>query len=233
MKRGKLYLEKAKNLDRQKLYTPSEAIKLSKELKYAKFDETVELHFNLGIDPRHADQQIRGTLSLPHGTGKTIRIAVIAQGEKLIEAKDAGADFVGAEDIIEKIQGGWFDFDLLIATPDMMSKVGKIGRLLGPKGLMPSPKSGTVTADITNSVKEFKAGKIEYRNDKTGIIHLPIGKMSFDDASLMDNYQAVYDVILKAKPAKSKGIYMRSITICSTMGMGIKIEPLKTRWKEA
>jgi large subunit ribosomal protein L1 len=233
MKRGKQYLEKAKTYDRHNLYSPTEAIKLAKELKYVKFDETVEVHFNLGIDPRHADQQIRGTLSLPHGTGKTIRIAVIAQGEKLIEAKEAGADFVGAEDIIEKIQGGWFDFDLLIATPDMMSKVGKIGRLLGPKGLMPSPKSGTVTADIVNSVKEFKAGKIEYRNDKTGIIHLPIGKMSFEDNNLMDNYQAVYDVILKAKPAKSKGVYMRSITMCSTMGMGIKIEPLRTRWKES
>lgn len=233
MKRGKQYLEKTKNFDRFKLHSPNEAIKAVKEMKYTKFDETVEVHFNLGIDPRHADQQIRGTLSLPHGTGKTIRIAVIAQGEKIIEAKESGADYVGAEEIIEKIQGGWFEFDLLIATPDMMSKVGRIGRLLGPKGLMPSPKSGTVTADISSAVKEFKAGKIEYRNDKTGIIHLPIGKISFDENQLKDNYLAVYDVLLKAKPAKAKGVYMRSVTMCSTMGVGVKLEPMKSKWKEA
>jgi large subunit ribosomal protein L1 len=233
MKRGKQYLESTKKIDKQVLHSPTEAIDLVKQASYAKFDETIEVHFNLGIDPRHADQQIRGTLSLPHGTGKSIRIAVIAQGEKIMEAKEAGADEVGADDLIEKIQGGWFEFDLLIATPDMMSKVGRIGRLLGPKGLMPSPKSGTVTADIKSAVPEFKAGKIEYRNDKTGIIHLPIGKKSFDDKAIYDNYLAVYDVIHKAKPAKAKGVYMRSITICSTMGPGVRIEPMKTRWKEA
>jgi large subunit ribosomal protein L1 len=215
------------------LYSPNEAIKLVRQTAFAKFDETVEVHFNLGIDPRHADQQLRGTLSLPHGTGKTVRIAVIAQGEKLIEAKDAGADFVGADDLIEKIGTGWFEFDLLIATPDMMAKVGKIGRMLGPKGLMPNPKSGTVTADIKSAVTEFKAGKIEYRNDKTGLIHAPIGKLSFSDEALRENYLAIYDVILKAKPSKSKGVYLRSITLCSTMGMGLKIEPMKTKWKES
>lgn len=233
MKRGKQYLEKVKGVDKHALYSPNEAIKLVRQTAFAKFDETVEVHFNLGIDPRHADQQLRGTLSLPHGTGKTVRIAVIAQGEKLIEAKEAGADFVGADDLIDKIGAGWFEFDLLIATPDMMAKVGKIGRMLGPKGLMPNPKSGTVTADIKSAVTEFKAGKIEYRNDKTGLIHAPIGKLSFSDEALRDNYLAIYDVILKAKPSKSKGVYLRSITICSTMGMGLKIEPMKTKWKES
>lgn len=233
MKRSKRYKEKAALIDSMNLYSPKDAINLVKQTSDAKFDETIEVHFNLGIDPRHADQQIRGTLSLPHGTGKTITIAVVTQGEKIKEAQEAGADYVGSEELLEKIQNeNWFEFDLLIATPDMMSKVGRLGKILGTKGLMPSPKSGTVTNDLASSVKEFKAGKIEYRNDKTGIIHLPVGKKSFTDDALYDNYKTIYDVIEKVKPTKAKGVYMRSIAMCSTMGPSVRLEPMKNKWKE-
>jgi len=233
MKRGKKYLEKEALVAVDTLYSPVEAMKLIKQTQVAKFDETVEVHFNLGIDPRHADQQLRGTLSLPHGTGKSVRIVVIAGAEKQAEAKEAGADFVGAEDIIERIQGGWFEFDLVIATPDMMAKLGKLGRALGSKGLMPNPKSGTVTPNVASAVKSFKSGRLEYRNDKGGLIHLRFGKVSFDESSLLDNFVSIYDTLVKAKPSKAKGVYLKSITVCTTMGPGIKLEPLKVRWKEA
>jgi large subunit ribosomal protein L1 len=232
MKKGKKYIEKAKKVDREKLYSPEDAIVLLKELKNEKFDETVEIHFNLGIDPRHSDQQLRGTMVLPNGTGKDVVVLVLAQGEKVSEAKEAGADYVGCEEYIEKIQKGWFEFDLVIATPDVMSKVGRLGRQLGSKGLMPNPKTGTVTMNVADAVKEFKAGKVEYRNDKTGIIHLILGKTSFDNTRLQENFLAVYDAILKAKPVKSKGVYMRSVSICSTMSPGIFIEPMKIKWKD-
>jgi large subunit ribosomal protein L1 len=231
-KRGKKYLEKVKDLDLQKRYSPVQAIKLVKEMKYVDFDESVELHFNLGINPRHADQQLRGMLVLPHGTGKKIRIAVVTEGEKLLESKDAGADEVGGEDLIEKIKGGWFDFDLLLASPNVMSKLGKLGKLLGSKGLMPNPKSGTVTQDLGKAIKDFKAGKIEYRNDKTGIIHVIFGKVSFSEEQLLENFETIFDILLKAKPTKSKGVYMKSISVSSSMGPGVFVEPLKIRWKD-
>lgn len=229
---GKKYIESAKKVDREKLYSPKEALSLVKDVAYANFDETIEIHFNLGIDPRHADQQLRGTLVLPHGTGKSVKVAVLAQGDKATAATKAGADEVGADDLIEKIQGGWLDFDVLIATPDMMAKIGKLGRVLGAKGLMPNPKSGTVTTDVENTVKEFKAGKVEYRNDKTGIIHIGIGKKSFSDENLVDNFMLVYDTLLKVKPAKAKGIYMRSISVSSAQGVGVYVEPMKVKWEE-
>lgn len=232
MKRSKAYQEKVKLVNREEKYSPSDAVRLVKETATAKFDETIEVHFNLGIDPRHADQQLRGTLVLPHGTGKSVRVAVITQGEKVQDAKDAGADFVGGEELIEKIQGGWLDFDLIIASPDMMSKLGKLARVLGPKGLMPNPKSGTVSNDISAAVGEFKKGKVEYRNDKTGIVHLGIGKKSFSDKALEENFETVYDTIVKIKPTKSKGIYLKSIVMASTMGPGVAIEPLKLKWKD-
>lgn len=230
--RGKKYNEMQKIVDREKRYTPNEALKIYKEWQGRKFDETVEAHFNLGIDPRHADQQIRGTLVLPHGTGKTLRVVVITQGEKLSEAKAAGADVVGAEDVMERIQGGWFDFDLIIATPDMMSKLGKLGRILGTKGLMPSPKSGTVTLDIAKAVKEFKSGKIEYRNDKNSIVHAIIGKSSFTEKQLLENFETLCDTIVKIKPSKSKGIYLKSVSLCGTMSPGIFIDTLKLKGKD-
>lgn len=232
MSRGKKYKEQAGKIDRQTLYSPAEALRLVKETSFANFDETIEVHFNLGIDPRHADQQLRGTLALPNGSGKSVRIVVITSGDNIQKAQDAGADFVGGDDIVEKIQGGWFDFDLVIATPDMMAKVGRLGRVLGAKGLMPNPKSGTVTPNIEDAVKEFKGGRIEYRNDKTGLIHLIIGKKSFENNKLAENFELVYDTILKAKPAKAKGIYMRSVSLSSTMGPGVYVEPMKARWKE-
>ena len=232
MKRGKNYKAGAAKVDREKLYSPTEALDLLGEISFAKFDETVEVHFNLGIDPRHADQQLRGTLALPNGTGKDIRIVVVTSGENVDKAISAGADFVGGDDIVEKIQNGWFDFDLVIATPDMMAKVGKLGRVLGAKGLMPNPKSGTVTPNIEEVVKGFKSGKIEYRNDKSGLIHLIIGKKSFGTEKLSENFNLVYNTILKAKPAKSKGIYMNSISFNTSMSAGIYIEPMNTRWKD-
>ncbi|MEQ8201294.1 MAG: 50S ribosomal protein L1 [Syntrophomonadaceae bacterium] len=226
MKRGKAYKEATAKIDRNKLYEPAEAIKLVKEVAAAKFDETVEAHVKLGVDPRHADQQVRGTVSLPHGTGKTLKVLVFAKGEKVKEAEQAGADYVGAEDLAEKIQAGWFDFDVAVATPDMMSVVGRLGKILGPRGLMPNPKAGTVTFDIERTIKELKAGRIEFRVDKTSIVHVPVGRVSFDEQKLQDNLNAFAEALIKAKPAAAKGQYMRSVNICSTMGPGIKVNPL-------
>ncbi len=223
---GKKYKESVKLIDRNTLYTPAEAIDLVLKTSKAKFDETVELALRLGVDPRHADQQVRGTVSLPHGTGKTRKVLVFAKGDKQKEAENAGADYVGAEELAEKIQGGWFDFDVAVATPDMMSVVGKLGKILGPRGLMPNPKAGTVTFDIERTINELKAGRIEYRIDKTAIIHAPIGRVSFEVEKLMDNLNTFAEALIKARPAAAKGQYMRSVTICSTMGPGIKINPL-------
>lgn len=221
---GKRFAEAAKKVDKTKLYSSDEAIKLAKEIKSAKFDETVDLAFRLGVDPRHADQMIRGALALPAGTGKTVRVVAITSGTKVDEATAAGADFAGGEDIINKIAGGWLDFDRVIASPDMMSKLGKVARLLGPRGLMPNPKLGTVTTDIAGAVKEQKAGKVEYRTEKTGIVHVPIGKSSFTAEQLKANYNAIVSAIVKAKPASAKGTYIKSLTLSTTMGPGIKID---------
>jgi large subunit ribosomal protein L1 len=226
-KHGKKYEEASKLIDKAAQYEVSEAIELVKKTATAKFDETVEVAFKLGVDPRQSDQMIRSAVVLPNGTGKTQTVLVFAKGEKAKEAEAAGADFVGADDIVAKIQGGWFDFDVAIATPDMMGVVGKIGRLLGPKGLMPNPKTGTVTMDVTKAINDVKAGKIEYRVDKTGIIHAPIGKASFEQEKLEENFKTLCDVLIKAKPASSKGQYIRSVTVSSTMGPGVKINPLK------
>ena len=228
MKHGKKYMETAKAVDRTKLYDPDEAIALVKKTAVAKFDETIEAHIRTGCDGRHADQQIRGAVVLPHGTGKQVRVRVFAKGAKADEAEAAGAEFVGAEELIPKIQNeGWFDFDVVVATPDMMGVVGRLGRVLGPKGLMPNPKAGTVTMDVTKAVKDIKAGKIEYRLDKTNIIHVPIGKASFTEEQLADNFQTLMGAINKAKPAALKGQFLRSVTIAPTMGPGVKINPLK------
>lgn len=224
---GKNYQDAVKAFDRTALYEPAEALGLVKQIAKAKFDETVEVAFKLGIDTRHADQQIRGAVVLPAGTGKTRTVLVFAKGDKAKEAEQAGAEFVGAEDMIAKIQEGWFGFDVAIATPDMMGTVGKLGRLLGPKGLMPNPKTGTVTFDVARAVKEVKAGKIEYRADKAGIIHAPLGKVSFDVEKLLENYKVIAETIVKAKPAAAKGQYIRSVTVSSTMSPGVRINPLK------
>lgn len=226
-KHGKKYVEASKLVDAGNLYDVNEAIELVKKTATAKFNETVEVAFRLGVDPRHADQQIRGAVVLPHGTGKTRTVLVFAKGDKAKEAEAAGAEFVGAEEMVAKIQEGWFGFDVAIATPDMMGVVGKIGRLLGPKGLMPNPKTGTVTMDVTKAINEVKAGKIEYRVDKTGIIHVPIGKAQFEQAHLMENFKTIADILVKAKPAAQKGQYIKSVTVSSTMGPGVKINPLK------
>ena len=223
MKHGKKYSDSVKAFDLTKPYDAGEAIGVMLETAKAKFDETVELHVRLGVDPRQADQQVRGVLVLPNGTGKTKRVLVVAKGAKADAALAAGADFVGAEELIAKIQGGWFDFDVMITTPDMMGMVGRIGRILGPKGLMPNPKSGTVTMDVEKAIKEVKAGKVEYRLDKTAIIHCPIGKKSFGKEKLVENYTALMDAIIKAKPATAKGQYVKSITLASTMGPGVKV----------
>ena len=227
MKTGKKYSDSIKLIDRSKLYDPEEAIALVKQTAKAKFDETVEISVRLGVDPRHADQQVRGTVVLPNGTGKTKTVLVIAKGPKAEEATAAGADFVGAEDMIAKIQGGWFGFDVCIATPDMMGLVGRLGRVLGPKGLMPNPKSGTVSMDVTKAVHDIKAGKVEYRVDKTAIIHCPVGKASFDASKLTENLRTLMEAIIKAKPAAAKGTYIKSAVISSTMGPGIKLNSLK------
>ncbi len=228
MKRGKAYQESAKLVDRTKLYDSLEAISLLKQTAKAKFDETVDLTVRLGVDPRHADQQVRGAVVLPHGTGRSITVLVIAKGEKAKEAQEAGADFVGAEDMIEKIQKeNWFGFDVCIATPDMMGLVGRLGRVLGPKGLMPNPKSGTVTMDVAKAVTDTKAGKVEYRLDKSAIMHVPIGKVSFTDEQLDENLDALMHAVVKARPAAAKGTYLRSVVISSTMGPGIKVNPAK------
>jgi large subunit ribosomal protein L1 len=227
VKRGKSYQAVAAKLDKEKLYSAKEAIGLVKETSRAKFDETVEAAVKLGVDPRHADQQIRGAVVLPYGTGKTKRVLVFAKGEKAKEAENAGADYVGAEEMVDKIQGGWLDFDVVVATPDMMGAVGKLGRILGPKGLMPNPKTGTVTFEVDKAVKEIKAGKITYRVDKAGIIHAPIGKASFADDKLLENYSTLIETLIKVKPPAAKGQYLRSITLSSTMGPGVKINTLK------
>jgi len=228
MKRGKKYLESAKLVDRTRLYEPREAFDLVQKTARAKFDETVEVHVRLGVDSRHADQQVSGAVVLPHGTGKTVRVLVFAKGEKATEAEKAGADYVGAEDLVAKIQNeNWFEFDVVVATPDMMGVVGRLGRVLGPKGLMPNPKAGTVTMDVAKAIAEIKAGKIEYRLDKTNIIHCPIGKISFGTDKLVDNFRTLMDAIIRAKPAAAKGQYLKSVVISSTMGPGIKINQQK------
>ena len=228
MKHGKKYLEAAKAVDRTTLYDPADAISTVKKLATAKFDETIEVHIKTGCDGRHADQQIRGAVVLPHGTGKQVRVLVFAKGAKADEAAAAGAEFVGAEELDPKIQNeGWFDFDVVVATPDMMGVVGRLGRVLGPKGLMPNPKAGTVTMDVTKAVQEIKAGKIEYRLDKTNIIHVPIGKASFTEEQLSDNFQTLIDAINKARPNTLKGQYLRSVTLAPTMGPGVKVNPVK------
>lgn len=225
---GKRYAEVAKLVDRAKLYDVEEAIALLKQTSKAKFDETVELHIKLGVDGRHADQQVRGAVVLPHGTGKTKRVLVIAKGEKASEAEKAGADFVGAEDMVQKIQTeNWFDFDVIVATPDMMGLIGRLGRVLGPKGLMPNPKSGTVTFDVARAIEEIKAGKVEYRLDKTNIVHVSVGKVSFTDEQITENLRTLVEAIIKAKPSAAKGTYLRSVTVTSTMGPGIKLNAAK------
>lgn len=228
MKRGKKYQEAAKLIDRTVQYEPEEAIDLVKKTAVAKFDETIEAHIRLGVDGRHADQQVRGAVVLPHGTGKTVRVLVFAKGDKVAEAEAAGADYVGGEELIPRIQNeGWFEFDVVVATPDMMGVVGRLGRVLGPKGLMPNPKAGTVTMDVTKAVNDIKAGKIEYRLDKANIIHVPVGKASFSAEQLGDNFNTIMDAIIKAKPSSAKGQYMKSVTITSTMGPGIKVSTAK------
>jgi large subunit ribosomal protein L1 len=228
MFRGKKYQESAKLVDSQKLYDPTEALDLAQKTSKAKFDETVEAHIKLGVDSRHADQQVRGAVVLPHGTGKKIRVLVFAKGDKAKEAEQAGAEFVGADDLLAKIQNeNWFDFDVVVATPDMMGVVGRLGKVLGPKGLMPNPKAGTVTMDVARAIAEIKAGKIEYRLDKTNIIHCPIGKVSFGSEKLVDNFHTLMDAVVKAKPSAAKGVYLRSVVVTSTMGPGIKVNPLK------
>lgn len=223
-KPSKKYLDAKAKVDSTKTYSVDDAINLVKEASYAKFDETVDLAFRLGVDPRHADQMIRGALAMPAGTGKEVKVLVIASGEQLTEAEKAGADFVGSDDMITKIQGGWTDFDRVIATPDMMGKIGRIGRILGPRGLMPNPKLGTVTTDVAKAVLEQKAGKVEYRTEKTGIIHVPIGKKSFTPEQLKENFKAIAHAIVKAKPASAKGTYLKSLTMSTTMGPGIKVD---------
>ena len=228
MKRGKNYQDSVKLYDKLKLYDPNEALKLSVDTAKAKFDETVEVHIKLGVDSRHADQQVRGAVVLPHGTGKNVRVLVFAKDEKIDEATAAGADYVGGAELVSKITGeNWFDYDVVVATPDMMGVVGRLGKVLGPKGLMPNPKAGTVTADLTKAIAEIKAGKIEYRLDKTNIIHCPIGKVSFGAEKLNDNFNALMGAIIKAKPAAAKGQYIKSCTVASTMGPGIKINGAK------
>ena len=228
MKHGKKYLEAAKAVDRSTLYDPADAIALVKKTAVAKFDETIEAHIRTGCDGRHADQQIRGAVVLPHGTGRQVRVLVFAKDAKAEEAKAAGAEFVGAEELLPKIQNeNWFDYDVVVATPDMMGVVGRLGRILGPKGLMPNPKAGTVTMDVAKAVKDIKAGKVEYRLDKTNIIHVPIGKASFTEEQLADNFQTLIDAINKAKPSALKGTFLKSVTIAPTMGPGVKINPIK------
>jgi len=227
MKHGKKYVESAKLVDSSALYDVAEALDLSIQTGKAKFDETVEVHVRLGVDGRHADQQVRGAVVLPNGTGKTVRALVFAKGDKVQAALDAGADFAGAEELVAKIQGGWMDFDVVIASPDMMGVVGRLGKVLGPRGLMPNPKAGTVTPDVAKAVTEAKAGKIEYRLDKTNIIHCPIGKVSFGVEKLQENFDALLGAIVRAKPAAAKGQYIKSCTVASTMGPGVKINPAK------
>ncbi len=228
-KHGKKYLEVKQKVDRNRLYTPAEAIKLVKETKRANFDETVEVHVRTGLNVRHADEQLRGTIALPHGLGKDVTIAVFARGDKAREAEEAGADFVGADDLAARVQDGFTDFDVAIATPDMMPVVGRLGRILGPQGKMPNPKVGTVTMDVAKAVEESKSGKVEYRTDRTAIVHLSLGKTSFPDEQLLENYQAVIEELIRAKPSAAKGKYIRTVTFASTMGPGVKVDPSQTR----
>ena len=228
MKKGKRYVESAKLVDRATLYDVDEAVSILKKTANAKFDETIEAHIRLGVDGRHADQQVRGAVVLPHGTGKTVRVLVFAKGDKVAEAEAAGADFVGGDELVPRIQKeGWLDFDVVVATPDMMGIVGRLGRILGPKGLMPNPKAGTVTMDVTKAINDIKAGKIEYRLDKSNIIHVPIGKASFPEEQLADNFHTLIGAINKAKPAAAKGQYLKSVVVTSTMGPGIKLNTVK------
>ena len=228
MKHGKKYIESAKLIDRTKLYDPDEAVKIAQQTAKSKFDETIEVSVRLGVDPRQADQQVRGAVVLPHGTGKTVRVLVFAKGDQAKEAEAAGADYVGAEELVQKIQSeNWFEFDVVVATPNMMGVVGRIGRILGPKGLMPNPKSGTVTMDVAKAISEIKAGKVEYRLDKQAIIHCPVGKKSFTAEQLTENLNALMGAIVRAKPAAAKGVYLRSVVLSSTMGPGIKVNGLK------
>ncbi|MCL2202427.1 MAG: 50S ribosomal protein L1 [Defluviitaleaceae bacterium] len=228
MKKGKKYIEAAKLVDKMKLYDVNEAIDLVQKTSTSKFDATVEAHIRLGVDSRHADQQVRGAVVLPHGTGRTLRVLVFAKADKAVEAEAAGADYVGAEDMVSKIQNdNWFEFDAVVATPDMMGVVGRLGRVLGPKGLMPNPKAGTVTADVGKAIADIKAGKIEYRLDRTNIIHVPLGKVSFGTEKLTDNFQTLMSAVIKAKPSAAKGTYLKSITLASTMGPGVKVNPLR------
>jgi large subunit ribosomal protein L1 len=224
-KKGKKYLEASKLVDRLKAYPISEAIDLAKKTNFTKFDATLEVAFRLGVDPKKADQQIRGAVVLPNGTGKTQRVLVFAKGEKVKEAEAAGADYVGDAEYINKIQQGWFEFDVIVATPDMMGEVGKLGRVLGPKGLMPNPKTGTVTFDVTRAINEIKAGKVEYRVDKSGNIHVPIGKASFENEKLVENFNTIFETMVKVKPSAAKGTYMKNVTVASTMGPGVKVDP--------
>jgi large subunit ribosomal protein L1 len=228
-KHGKHYLEARERVDREREYSPAEAVALVKQLKSAKFDESVEVHVRTGLNVRHADEQLRGTIALPNGLGKDVKVAVFAKGEKAREAEEAGADVVGAEDLAERIQGGFDDFDVAIATPDLMPVVGRLGRILGPAGKMPNPKVGTVTMDIAKAVEESKAGKVEYRTDRNAIVHLVIGKTDFDERRLLENYQAVIEELIRAKPSAAKGRYIRSVTFASTMGPGVKVDPARTR----
>jgi large subunit ribosomal protein L1 len=228
-KHGKRYRANLEKVDRERTYAPSEAVHIIKEFETSKFDEAVEVHIRTGLNVRHADQQLRGTISLPNGLGKEMTVAVFAKGDKAREAEEAGADFVGAEDLAERVEGGFTDFDVAIATPDMMPVVGKLGRILGPQGKMPNPKVGTVTMDVAKAVSESKAGKIEYRTDRHAIVHLPIGKLSFDERTLLENYAALIDEIVRAKPASAKGRYLQTVTITTTMGPGVKIDPSRTR----
>lgn len=226
MKKGKRYIDSLKLVDRTKLYDPQEGVELVKQTAKAKFDETIEASIRLGVDPRHADQQVRGAVVLPHGTGRAVKVLVFAKGDKAKEAEQAGADYVGAEEMVQKIQEeNWLDFDVCVATPDMMALVGRLGRILGPKGLMPNPKSGTVTMDVAKAVQDIKAGKVEYRVDRAGIVHVPIGKASFETEKLNENLSVLMDAIIKAKPAAAKGTYLKSVVLSSTMGPGIKINP--------
>ena len=228
-KKSKNHRSAAERVDRNRLYSPLSAVRLAREVATARFDETVECHLRLGIDTRQADQQVRGSISLPHGLGKTVRVAVFAEGDKAREAEAAGADVIGSDDLIERIQNGFLDFDAAIATPDQMSKVGRIGRILGTRGLMPNPRLGTVTQDVAKMVDELKSGRVEYRADRFGICHVPIGKLSFEDVSLVENYGALLEEIIRVKPASSKGRYLKTISICSTMGPGIRVDPMRTR----
>jgi large subunit ribosomal protein L1 len=228
-KHGRSFVEARTQVDREHEYTPAEAVNLVKELKRAKFDESVEIHVRTGLNVRHADEQLRGTIALPNGLGKSVSVAVFAKGDKAREAEEAGADIVGAEDLAERIEGGFTDFDIAIATPDLMPVVGRLGRILGPQGKMPNPKVGTVTMDVAKAVEESKAGKVEYRTDRTAIVHLTIGKTSFEERALLENYAAVIEELIRAKPSAAKGRYIRSITMASTMGPGVKIDPSRTR----